>query len=789
VHAHRDLANRAALLVASALDRALPSLRAAAAESPASGVAIDGCDVLDQTPTLCIGDTGDNIYTKDAQLLIDLGGNDTYENSAGAAYFADPSGSFGPFVSVNVDLGGDDTYTPKHVLVTPPSEAGTGNRQLVADGAALGVGVGILFDAAGNDAYVAQAPPPDDQHLQSYTYVQGTAATTLPGFAALIDLGGDDVHRVTGVSGHDDLEIRAQGFGSGLAPAVAGLVDAGSGNDVYGIDSGTALDAASPPEQWPQHFAYGQGVGSIGTGVLVDGGGSDSFSLAAHGRWTETDGYPAVGGGPWQIPLAAALGQGVGEIGGVGLLLEGPGPTSYSAEATSEGIAYNSVSAQATGGIGIGVLDDLSGDDSYRAVATHSFDRGVTVDDTCTDFDPETETTTPCSFAHAFVHAYNTANFSQLLYAQGFGYLSGQGLLHDVTGNDSYRTTVSGDLTTSMHDTMTAPDGPTRFDVWGFGVQWNVGQGVGQGEHADGILLDEAGTDAYVSRSSTTTAASATSDHGPGTPRVTALLPYRDGVWAQGTGYGIAGAGALLDLGGAGDRFDVSSIDTVTTSPDTGGALRESLGWPLAHGAAAAGNATGVFVALGQGTSISLSPHRGVCPGSGPRGYGGWVDCPVFGDDPGHQPIDYRAVTPATGLAPASTALGTSIAFTDDTPGTGRWGFRLFGDPVAGDHGSTIDVGGILTGPDGAPLSGRRVHFDLQALLKAEDVFYKVWLTTWEADAITDAHGVARTTLPLEDMTTWGLQASAYDFRLLATYDGAPGLYPAYAARPFQFNA
>jgi hypothetical protein len=616
--------------------------------------------------------------------------------------------------------------------------------------------------------------------------VQGASGTTLPSFAGLFDLGGSDLYRVQGSSGTNDVEIHAQGYADGLSAPIGGLVDAGQGDDSYSIDAGTGVGATAGPDAWTQHFAAGQGMGSLGTGVLSDGGGKDSFSLVAHGEWTTTDGYPLLSGNEplTQLPLSETIGQGAGGI-GTGMLLEGPGDTTYTAEDTSTGIAYNSVSVQGSGGIGLGVLDDPSGDDTYSATASLTYDHPVTVDDSCTQTDEITGATVPCPSAKTFVHGYNTANFAQLLYAQGFGYLGGQGLLLDAAGNDTYRSTVAATLHTSLHDAMTAPSDRAWFDVWGYGVQWNIGQGVAQGEGSDALLLDAAGNDTYASHSSTETVAIATSDHAPGTPRVTALAPYRDGVWTQGVGYGISGTGALLDLGGTGDRFDVSSTDTMATSPDTGGDLRASLGWPLAQGAAAGGNATGLFEALGQSPMLSLSPRRGVCPQSPPRGFGGWVDCAVFGDDPDHQPIDYRAVTPAAGFAPFSTGQPTALAFTGDTSSGTAVGHRVFGD----DDGATVAVGATLTGPDGKPLAGRLVHFDLQALLKAEDVFYKAWFTTWEVDAVTDADGVARAVLPIDDLSAWGFTYADYDYRLLATFDGAAALYPVHTAKAFQLSA
>lgn len=781
-------AARAALLIAAALDRYLPALQASTS-SRHSGRTVEGCDVLDETPTLCVGSAADNTYAEDEALLIDLGGNDTYRNSAGGSYWTDGTDLGALLVSVNVDLGGDDRYEGGRRLAFSGFPPQTGQLYAIGQGAAWG-GVGLLVDTLGDDLYTAAATPADPEHRFSEAIVQGAAVQVVPSFGALMDLGGDDRYLATGSDGTDDVRAYAQGAATGLGDAYAGLVDMGLGDDTHVIDVGAATDSALGDETWPLHVAAGQGLGSIGSAVLYDDGGQDSFTLRAAARWLGPDGYPfnEFGEPLRKIPLSNVGGQGVGALGGAGMLLEGIGDTSYEAEASSEGVAYNNTAVQGIGSVGLGVLEDLAGDDEYSARSSLVYDHDVVVDDTCTVKDKETGETSTCPAADAFVHAYNTENFAQLLYAQGFGFLGGTGMLEDHLGNDRYTSVTEGRLRTTLHDRLTDPQKPPELNVWGYGVQWNIGQGVGQGEGANGLLQDDYGNDFYSARATTDTVASATSLNAAGTPRVTALHPYRDGMWSQGVGYGLGPYGALIDLGGSNDRFEVVSADSVRTEPDTGGSLQMSLGWPLAQGAAFAGNATGSFVAAGQDPRIFSSPARGVCPGSpSPRGYGIWVDCALFGSDPDHQPHDGKAVIPAEGVAPAASGLPASVAFLPETPSTGTLGSRL-----SGQQGSRISVGARLVGPGGDPLEGKVVHFDLEGLLKAGDLFYDAWYTMWEVHAVTDEDGVARASLPLEDMTLWGVALDNYDFRLLATFDGEPGrpgLYPTHAAAPFTLQS
>src|SRR5204862_2057868 len=95
-----------------------------------SGGSAPACDVLDETPVLCVGGTGSNVYTANEEVLIDLGGDDTYAN--GAAYASEGA-------AVVVDMGGNDRYDPA----------------ASASGQGVGVfgGVGLLVDDGGDDTY------------------------------------------------------------------------------------------------------------------------------------------------------------------------------------------------------------------------------------------------------------------------------------------------------------------------------------------------------------------------------------------------------------------------------------------------------------------------------------------------------------------------------------------------------------------------------------------------------------------------------------------------------------
>lgn len=159
----------AALLLADAVDKVLLDFRVTPHmkrnSSSKSGKTVQGCDEVDALPVLCIGSEADNTYDENAAILVDLGGNDVYMNTAGGAPFALDATTFSR-ISINIDLAGDDEYrmdqaTP--ILVetelTPPAL----RRRLVVGGGAASAGaVGLAVDVAGDDSYTTSNPVSSD---------------------------------------------------------------------------------------------------------------------------------------------------------------------------------------------------------------------------------------------------------------------------------------------------------------------------------------------------------------------------------------------------------------------------------------------------------------------------------------------------------------------------------------------------------------------------------------------------------------------------------------------------
>lgn len=219
---------------------------------------------------ILIGGKGPNTYELDKLPLvcavIDLGGDDTY---------IDGSVSFQRPLLYIADLAGNDKYTSQ--------------KPGVQGGAVLGIS--MLVDVSGNDTY------------QAKDVAQGSA---LAGVGILVDFAGDDryngLRRIQGHAmgglgllidhaGNDDYHgaMWTQGFG---APLGFGVLEDTDGNDHY-YTGGLYLD--SYPET-PGYEGWGQGVGAGlrqvgdgGIGVILDGGGDDTY---------EYD-YISHGGGYW----------------------------------------------------------------------------------------------------------------------------------------------------------------------------------------------------------------------------------------------------------------------------------------------------------------------------------------------------------------------------------------------------------------------------------------------------------------------------------------------------------
>lgn len=322
----------------------------------------------------------------DTLLDLDLGGNDSWLGGAGA------TGSVDNPVSIAIDLGGDDTYgyveVPDALDVPGALVSDASGRQNVS-GYAISAsqtgrqgsgryGVGMLFDlGGGNDSYASLRMSQgygamgvgvlyDDAGDDTYAAEAGAQGAGVFGLGLLLDGGGNDAYLAWAF---------AQGFG--YAGSGGLLADAGDGTDTYWSDpgnnfGGTTLYASPqlPNGEGNSSFTQGAGFGlrgdsagvymAGGLGMLRDGGGDDAYT---GGVFTEGTGY-------WE---------------GTGVLADASGNDSYNALYYAEGGAAH---------FALGILVDGAGDDQHNTGFTpyymmlgagHDYSVGVLVDESGDD--------------------------------------------------------------------------------------------------------------------------------------------------------------------------------------------------------------------------------------------------------------------------------------------------------------------------------------------------------------------------------------------------------------------
>ena len=127
---------------------------------------------------ISLGTMGNDRHGPEAALIVDPGGDDTYERRPAT----------GGAISVIFDLGGNDRYTGSDIAVRGLSAivdfSGDDRYEMQGPGLAAAIGgVSLLVDYAGNDSYEARY------------FGQGAAAF---GLGALIDMDGNDRYRLPG---------------------------------------------------------------------------------------------------------------------------------------------------------------------------------------------------------------------------------------------------------------------------------------------------------------------------------------------------------------------------------------------------------------------------------------------------------------------------------------------------------------------------------------------------------------------------------------------------------------
>ena len=600
--AEREVAERAARQMEGVVDPAL-MLRAAvllgrhidalvAASGPARSVerTAVGCDLVDQ-PNLCVGGPGANTYDSDRALLVDLGGDDVYTNSAGGADLGLP-------VSVNIDLGGNDTY------------ATTAGHRKFAQGSGF-LGVGILLDALGNDTYVVESR---DEDAVPGLDVQGFGVT---GVGVLADLAGDDSYRATNRTWVPSrTPAGAVAMAQGVAGEGVGLLLDGGGNDSYLVENRPVPREVGGELNLGEPIALGPGTAGPGAAAIwFDAGGTDRVEIAASNEPVAADEERPV---VMDAPTVEGFGW-TNLAGGAGLSLSGPGPTTRILRAESTGPLAFSPNVYGFGWASIGSLaatSDAGGDDVYiqEGISTAVVTR--TIEDGCA-----------CTRVEATAGAQ-----TPIVQGMGWAQLGGTGLVHDAGGNDRYVLRSSSTASSVARDDRSEPDAGVPLEEQApdasasAGSGWVHGQGFGVTGGA-GLLVDELGDDVYQTENITTATANASARSELLSPTSSANAGgslLNPSIAAQATG-SQGGFGSLQDLGGS-DSYLGTARSTATASPPT--EVTEGRVDAFLQGAGMAAGAS-LFIdadVTGQ-DRFEATPSRAACTGT--RGQGVWVDCGV----------------------------------------------------------------------------------------------------------------------------------------------------------------
>jgi hypothetical protein len=408
----RALSNSAAQLLIE-LEQRLPALAEAAAELPASEGRLLHLDT--RLGPIIVGSTGTDLHSDDAFLLVDPGGNDQWNNNAGA------TGGLNSSVSLAIDLGGDDEYRNERghaqgsgfmgigVLV----DWGEGADRYAAGAQSQGagfMGIGVLWDRGGDDSYRSSGfaqgagtfgigmllDEAGNDTVVAASRAQGFASTG--GLGVYLDLDGDDERRV-GIPGS---RIHSVEGGGGQAAAwgtrpfpwwddlslhggVALLYDR-AGNDRYfarAMGQGSAwflslallLDRAGNDQYLCVQNCQGS-ASHLSAALLLDGGGSDRYEGSQSVQGAGNDRSVGVlwdkGSGHDIYRLAAQGRENPREIGrgqgfarqphAIGVLVDGGGDDNYAVQREALG---HSEATSHPGRNPTALLIDLGGQDRY----------------------------------------------------------------------------------------------------------------------------------------------------------------------------------------------------------------------------------------------------------------------------------------------------------------------------------------------------------------------------------------------------------------------------------------
>jgi HEAT repeat protein len=349
--------------LAGAVDKAIAILQAAK-DDPSMQKEFQ---VETDTPLgkIIVGGAGHNVYSNEAFLIIDTGGDDTYLNSAGGA-----NGLVGRPISIVIDMGGNDQFISKRSFSQGSGVFGIGilaalgsnctfEAKHLSQGAGF-FGCGMLMTGEGQQTFEADTfcqgagmfgagilwQRGGDTKYKAAEMAQGFGGTS--GIGLLLDESGNDTYIAGGKYPcgwlPDHYFSLSQGFGYGMRPFAGGgigiLCDL-KGNDhyiadVYGQGAsywysvGLLLDLEGNDKYDAYQYCQGAGI-HLSSGELIDWGGNDTYT-------------------------AGHICQGAAHDYAVGILIDRAGDDKYTGDTTAQGAAINNSFA---------MLLDRSGNDVY----------------------------------------------------------------------------------------------------------------------------------------------------------------------------------------------------------------------------------------------------------------------------------------------------------------------------------------------------------------------------------------------------------------------------------------
>jgi len=313
-----------------------------------------------------VGGEGPNVYTEDAALILDLGGDDLYLNNAGGTRPGIP-------IALVIDWGGNDRYISKENFSQGAGLLGGGflidlggNDTFISQDGSQGAGfwgIGFLYHGDGNGIFNARKfsqgtgqmgigllvnRKGDDHYVCSYG---GQGLGLFGGAGILFDEAGDDYYQLGGLEPdfrdpETSTQSMGQGFGLGERPE----------KDKNGVPGGIGMliDSSGDDTYIADYFAQGASY-YYGLGILDDRAGNDQY---ISGRYSQGAGiHFSVGvlldraGNDFYYD-SFGVGQGMGHDYGVGFFEDDGGDDHYQGGSLVQGAATNG---------GFGIFIDLSG--------------------------------------------------------------------------------------------------------------------------------------------------------------------------------------------------------------------------------------------------------------------------------------------------------------------------------------------------------------------------------------------------------------------------------------------